>query len=152
MIFVRELLACQYSHAHVCYVNFIDSFRWHELLSNLVCKYHIHLLFYFFLGIILFGFLYIITADVKWCVAAVKGCPVLHFSVIIFFWSSGSLSPALFCMCWELSTAQAGQTVREGCFTFHYPSCTESINRICNFHVILRFLILPKDNIFRIRI
>jgi hypothetical protein len=27
--------------------------------------------------------------DVKCCVAAVKSCPVLHFSVVIFFWSFG---------------------------------------------------------------
>jgi hypothetical protein len=28
---------------------------------------------------------------VKCCVAAVKSCPVLHFSVVIFFWSFGFL-------------------------------------------------------------
>jgi hypothetical protein len=34
-------------------------------------------------------FLYFTTAGVKCCVAAVKICPVLHFSVVIFFWSFG---------------------------------------------------------------
>jgi hypothetical protein len=34
-------------------------------------------------------FLFFTTAGVKCCVAAVKSCPVLHFSVVIFFWSFG---------------------------------------------------------------
>jgi hypothetical protein len=34
-------------------------------------------------------FLYFTTAGVKCCVAAVKSCPVLHFIVVIFFWSFG---------------------------------------------------------------
>jgi hypothetical protein len=40
-------------------------------------------------------FLYFTTAGAKCCVAAVKSCPVLHFSVVIFFWSFGSLMQAL---------------------------------------------------------
>jgi hypothetical protein len=39
------------------------------------------------------------------CVAAVKSCPVLHFSVVIFFWSFGIIDASTI-KCWELSTAQ----------------------------------------------
>jgi hypothetical protein len=34
-------------------------------------------------------FLYFTTAGVKCCVAAVKSCPVLHFTVVTFVWSFG---------------------------------------------------------------
>jgi hypothetical protein len=40
-------------------------------------------------------FLYFTTAGVKSCVADEKSCPILHFGVVIFFWSSGSWMPAL---------------------------------------------------------
>jgi hypothetical protein len=46
-------------------------------------------------------FLYFTTAGVKCCVAA-----VLHFSVVIFFWSFGIID-VITIECWELSTAQA---------------------------------------------
>jgi hypothetical protein len=36
-----------------------------------------------------------------------KSCPVLHFSVVIFFWSLGIIDTSTI-KCWELSTAQAG--------------------------------------------
>jgi hypothetical protein len=34
------------------------------------------------------------TAGGKCCVEAIKSCPILHFSVVIFSGPSGSLSPA----------------------------------------------------------
>jgi hypothetical protein len=46
-------------------------------------------------GSLCFQILYFTTAGVKCRVAAVKSCPVLHFSVVIFSGSSGSLMPAL---------------------------------------------------------
>jgi hypothetical protein len=64
-------------------------------------------------------FLYFTTSDVKCCVAAVKSCPVLHFSVGIFFWSFGIIDAST-TRYWELSTAQAGARGREGCFTYSY--------------------------------
>jgi hypothetical protein len=60
--------------------------------------------------------LYFTTAGVKCRVAAVKSCPVLHFSVVIF-WSFGIID-ANTIKCWELSTAQAGARGREGCCTY----------------------------------
>jgi hypothetical protein len=62
-------------------------------------------------------FLCFTTAGVKCCVAAVKSCPVLHFSVVIFFWSFGIIDASTI-ECWELSTAQAGARGREGCCTY----------------------------------
>jgi hypothetical protein len=64
-----------------------------------------------------FRFLYFTTAGVKCCVAAVKSCPVLHFSIVIFFWSLGIIDANIF-HCWELSTAQAGARERKGCCTY----------------------------------
>jgi hypothetical protein len=51
--------------------------------------------------------LYFTTTGVKCCVAAVKSFPVLHFSVVIFFWSFGIIDASTI-ECLELSTAQAG--------------------------------------------
>jgi hypothetical protein len=62
-------------------------------------------------------FLYFTTEGVKCCVAAVKSCPVLHFIVVIFFWSFGIIDASTI-KCWELSTAQAGARGREGCCTY----------------------------------
>jgi hypothetical protein len=46
-------------------------------------------------------FLFCITARVKCCVAAVKCCPVIHFSVVISFWSLGIIDASTI-ECWEL--------------------------------------------------
>jgi hypothetical protein len=62
-------------------------------------------------------FLYFTTAGVKCCVAAATSCPVLHFSVVIFFWSFGIIDTSTI-KCWELSTAQVGARGREGCCTY----------------------------------
>jgi hypothetical protein len=43
--------------------------------------------------------------------------PVLHFSVVILFWSFGIIDASTI-KCWELSTAQAGARGREGCSTY----------------------------------
>jgi hypothetical protein len=51
--------------------------------------------------------IYFTTADVKCCVAVVKCCPVLNFSVVIFFWSFGIIDVSTI-KCCDLSTAQAG--------------------------------------------
>jgi hypothetical protein len=59
-------------------------------------------------------------------VAAVKRCPVLHFSVVIFIWSFGIIDASTI-KCWELKTAQAGAAGCEGCCTLHCLSCTDSI-------------------------
>jgi hypothetical protein len=84
-------------------------------------------------------FLYFTTADVKSCVAAVKRCPVLHFSVVIFFWSFGIIDASTI-KCWKLSTAQAGARGRVGCCTIHLSTCADSIKPSvkfsCNFVVI----------------
>jgi hypothetical protein len=73
------------------------------------------------------GFLYLITAGVKCCVAAVKRCPVLHFSVVIFSLSFRIIDASTI-KYWQLSTAQAGPTGREGYIAhIHDPSCTDSI-------------------------
>jgi hypothetical protein len=58
-------------------------------------------------------YLYFTTTGAKCCVAAVKCSPLLHFSVVIFFWSFG-----ITFKCWELSTAQVGPRGREGCCTY----------------------------------
>jgi hypothetical protein len=95
--------------------------------SNRVCNFHVNLLFlklprdYF-----LTRCLYITTAGVNCCVAAVKSCPVLYFSVVIFSGGpSGSLSQALFSVKnWvPLKSVQGG--VRDVA-PFYYPLCTES--------------------------
>jgi hypothetical protein len=82
------------------------------------------------------GILYFTTAGVKCCVAAVKCCPVLHFSVVIFSGPSGSLMPApLSVENWvPLKPVLGG--VRVVAF-IHYLSCTDSIKPslqfLCNF-------------------
>jgi hypothetical protein len=48
--------------------------------------------------------------------------------------------------CWEFSTAQAGARGVRDVALFHYPSCTDSNNRICNHHAILLFLMLQMDH------
>jgi hypothetical protein len=55
--------------------------------------------------------------SIKCRVAAVKSCPVLHFSGVIFFWFFGIIDTSTN-KCWELSTAQAGARGREGCCTY----------------------------------
>jgi hypothetical protein len=45
-------------------------------------------------------FLYF-TTDAKWCVAAVKSSPVLHFGVVIFVWSFGIIDTSTI-KCWEI--------------------------------------------------
>jgi hypothetical protein len=53
--------------------------------SNRVCNFHvIFFVFDFSEGSLFTRNLYITTAGVKCCVTAVKSCPVLHFSVVIF--------------------------------------------------------------------
>jgi hypothetical protein len=88
-------------------------------------------------------FLYFTTAGVKCWVAAVKSCPVLHFSVVIFFWSFGIIGASII-KCWELSTAQAGARAREGCCTFSLSL----MHRVCISLVILLWLMLPRDHFF----
>jgi hypothetical protein len=98
-------------------------------------------------------FVYFTTAGVKCCVAAVKSCPVLHFSVVIFFWSFGIIDASTI-KCWELSTAYAGARGVRDVARNHYPSFIDSINRVCNSRVILLWLLLPRDHfvsIFLIR-
>jgi hypothetical protein len=62
----------------------------------------------------------------KCCVAVVKSCPVLHFSVVTFFWSLCIVDSNTF-KCWKLSTVQNGAKGWEGCWIFHYLSCTDLI-------------------------
>jgi hypothetical protein len=85
--------------------------------SNRVCNSYVILLWLMLLrDHFVSRFLYFTTAGVKCRVAAVKSCPVLHFSVVIFFWSFGIID-ASGIKCWELSTVQAGARGREGCCT-----------------------------------
>jgi hypothetical protein len=60
-------------------------------------------------------YFYFTIAGLKYPVAAVKCCPVLHFSVVIFSGPPGSLIPTL----------------------FHYPSRTDSVKLVCNVQVIM---------------
>jgi hypothetical protein len=86
------------------------------------------------------------TAGVKCYVAAVKCFPVLHFSVVIFFWSFG-IFDANTIKCWELSTSQDG--ARGACGMLHIfiiPHVQTESNRVCNFNVILLRLMLPRDH------
>jgi hypothetical protein len=91
-------------------------------------------------------FLYFTTAGVKYCVAAVKSCTVLHFSVVIFFWSFGIIDASTI-KCWELSTAQVGA---KGAFRmlhlFIISHVQTQSNRVCNSYVILLWLMLPRDH------
>jgi hypothetical protein len=79
-------------------------------------------------------FLYFTTAVVKCCVAAVKSCLVLHFRVVIFFWSFGIIDSNTFKR-WKLSTS----ATYEGCCTFSLPlmyTIKPSLHFSCNFVVI----------------
>jgi hypothetical protein len=51
--------------------------------------------------------------------AAVKKCPVLHFSVVVFFWSFGIIDASTI-KCCEVISAQAGARGREGCFFWSF--------------------------------
>jgi hypothetical protein len=84
-------------------------------------------------------FLYFTTAGVKCCVAAVKSCLVLHFSIVIFFWPFGIIDASTI-KCWELSTAQVGAKGVRDVARIHYPTFTDTIKPSlqfsCNFVVI----------------
>jgi hypothetical protein len=74
---------------------------------------------------------------------------VLHFSVVIFYWSFRIIYTSTI-KCWELSTAQAGAKGREGCCTYSLSlmySLTQS-NRVCNSLVILLWLMLQSGITF----
>jgi hypothetical protein len=75
-------------------------------------------------------FLYLTRAGVECCVQAVKRCPVLRFSIFIFFGSSGSLNPTLLGdENWvPLKPVLGGM---RDVALFHYTSCTDSIKRVC---------------------
>jgi hypothetical protein len=90
-------------------------------------------------------FLYFTTAGVKCRVAAVQSIPVLHFSVVIFFWSFGIINASAI-ECWELGTAQAGARGVWDVALVHYSSCADSIKPNCNSYVILLWLMLPRDH------
>jgi hypothetical protein len=107
-----------------------------------VCNFHVISLFLMLLRDH-FGsrYLHITTARVKCCVAAVKSYPVLHFSVVNFFLSFGIIESSTI-QCWELSKAQPVLGRHEGCCNFSLSF----INRVCNFDVILLFLMLPRDH------
>jgi hypothetical protein len=89
-------------------------------------------------------FLDFTTAGVKCRLAAVKSCPKLHFSVVIFFLSFGIIDSRTF-KGWKLSTTQAGARGREGCCTFslsHMYKLNQTVEFQCNYVVInanLRF-------------
>jgi hypothetical protein len=85
-------------------------------------------------------YLYITSTGVKCYVAAVKSCPVLHFSVtvVILFWSFGIIESITFSVeYWVLLNPGLG-VVRDDAL-FHYFLCTDSIKRSlqvsCNFAV-----------------
>jgi hypothetical protein len=108
--------------------------------SNRVCNSRVILLWLMFpKDQFISRFLYFTTAGVKCHLAAVKGCPVPHFSIVIFFWSFGIIDASTI-KCWELSTAQAGARGVRDVARIHYPSCTDSIKPnlqfCCNFVVI----------------
>jgi hypothetical protein len=107
--------------------------------SNRVCNFHAILLrFMLPRDHFVSRFWFCTTAGVKCSVAAVKSCPVLHFSVDIFSGLSGSLMPAqLSVENWiQLKPVLGG--LRDIALIY-YPSCT---NIICNFYVILNYLII----------
>jgi hypothetical protein len=62
--------------------------------SNRACNFYVILLLNASKGSFFPRYLYITTAGVKCCVAAVKRCPVFHSSVVIFSWFSGPLNLA----------------------------------------------------------
>jgi hypothetical protein len=86
---------------------------------------------------------YFTTAGVKVCVAAVKSCTVLHFSVVILFWSFGIID-ATTIKCLELSTAQAGAMGAWGVLQlFIIPHVQTQSKRVCNSLVSVLWLTLP---------
>jgi hypothetical protein len=88
-----------------------------------------------------FTFYYFTSAGVKCCVAAVKSCPVLHLSVVIFFWSFEIIDASTF-KWWELSIAQAGaRGVRDVA-----PHVQTQSNQVCITLAILLWLMLPRDH------
>jgi hypothetical protein len=80
-------------------------------------------------------FLYFTTADVQCCVAAVKSCPVLHFSVLKLFWSFGIIDASTI-KCWELSNAHAGARGRGGRCLYSFSLMYRLNQTECNLVVI----------------
>jgi hypothetical protein len=103
--------------------------------SNRLCIFHVILLWLLLpRDHFLSRFFYFKTA-----MAAVSSCPVLHVSVVIFFWSFGTIDASTI-KCWELSTARAGAMDGRDVALIHDPICTNSIKSSlqfsCNFVVI----------------
>jgi hypothetical protein len=95
--------------------------------SNRVCNFYVILLWLMlprdnFVSRIL----YFTKAGVTCRPAAVKSCPVLHFSVVIFSGPSGSLMPTLSSVENWVPLKPVLGGVRDVART-HYPSCTDSI-------------------------
>jgi hypothetical protein len=82
-----------------------------------------------------------------------KSYPVLHLSVVLFFWSFGIIDSSTFQywkLQWKLSTGQAGARGRESRI-FHFfiiAHVQTQSNRVCNFNVILLWLMLPRGQTF----
>jgi hypothetical protein len=113
--------------------------------SNRVCNFHLILLWLMLPRDHTFSKFYTSRQQV----AAVKGFPVAHFSVVIFFWFFGVNNART--MCCELSTTLVG--ARGACGMLHLfiipPVQTQSNRdnyRVCNFHVILLWLMLSRDH------
>jgi hypothetical protein len=109
--------------------------------SNQVCNnFHVIVLFLMLPRDYIFRYLYITTAGVNCC--------ILHFSVLIFYGPSGSLSTALLSVKnWVTLKSVLGGVMVVALFSLSYVQ-TQS-NRICNFHVML-FLIIPRVHYFQI--
>jgi hypothetical protein len=90
-------------------------------------------------------FLYFTTAGVMCCMAAVKSCPVLHFSNVIVFWFSGSLMPALIVLRIEFRPSRCYEAWGMLHLFITLQVQTQS-NRDCHSYVILLWLMFPRNH------
>jgi hypothetical protein len=78
-------------------------------------------------------------------ISAVKSWPVLHFCVVIFFWSFWIIGSSTF-KCWELGTAHVVLGGVRDVALLHYPSCTDSMKQSLQFSCKFAVFNAPEDH------